>query len=101
MKGSVKMKKELIQKIIDKNGITNQLFIAVEECAELQQAISKCYRNKELIPTEVRENLIEEMADVMICLEQLKVIFHINEEALKCWIEAKENRLSTREGLKE
>lgn len=74
--------------------------LSEQECAELQQAISKCYRNKELIPTEVRENLIEEMADVMICLEQLKVIFHINEEELKCWIETKENRLLTREGLK-
>lgn len=63
------MRQKLIEKVIDKNGITNQLFIAVEECSELQQAISKCYRNKELIPTEVRENLIEEMADVMICLQ--------------------------------
>lgn len=95
------MDRLMIEKLVKKNGITNQLFIAVEECAELQQAISKCYRNKELIPAEVRENLIEEMADVMICLEQLKVIFHINEEELKYWIEAKENRLLTREGLKE
>ena len=95
------MRQKLIEKVIDKNGITNQLFIAVEECSELQQAISKCYRNKELIPTEVRENLIEEMADVMICLDQLKVIFHINEEELKYWIETKENRLIEREGLKE
>lgn len=94
------MEKKLVQKIIDKNGITNQLFIAVEECAELQQAISKCYRNKELIPTEVRENLIEEMADVMICLEQLQVIFHISDAEILCWKEAKENRLLTREGLK-
>ena len=89
----------MIEKLVKKNGITNQLFIAVEECAELQQAISKCYRNKELIPTEVRENLIEEMADVMICLEQLKVIFHVSEEELKFWIEAKENRLKNRENL--
>ena len=73
----------------------------MEECSELIQAISKCLRSKEMIPTETREHLIEEMADVMICLEQLKVIFHINEEELKCWIEAKENRLLTREGLKE
>lgn len=93
------MKKELVQKIIDKNGITNQLFIAVEECSELQQAISKCYTNQELIPTEVRENLIEEMADVKICLEQLKLIFHISDEELNCWIEAKENRLIKREGI--
>lgn len=94
------MDKELVKKIIDKNGITNQLFIAVEECAELQQAISKCYRNKELIPTEVRENLIEEMADVQICLEQLQVIFHISDAEILCWKEAKENRLKNRENLK-
>lgn len=83
-----------------KNGIKQQSMIAMEECAELIQAISKCLRSKEMIPTEVREHLIEEMADVMICLEQLKVIFHINEEELKCWIEAKENRLKNRENLK-
>lgn len=95
------MRQKSIEKVIDKNGITNQLFIAVEECAELQQAISKCYRNKELIPTEVRENLIEEMADVQICLEQLQVMFHISDTEILCWKEAKENRLLTREGLKE
>lgn len=90
-----------IEKLVKKNGIKNQSMIAMEECGELIQAISKCVRSKELIPTETREHLIEEMADVMICLEQLKVIFHINEEELKCWIEVKENRLLTREGLKE
>lgn len=93
------MEKKLVQKIIDKNGITNQLFIAVEECAELQQAISKCYRNKELIPTEVRENLIEEMADVMICLEQLMAMYSITDEELISWIERKELRLKKREGI--
>lgn len=95
------MRQKLIEKVIDKNGITNQLFIAVEECSELQQAISKCYRNKELIPTEVRENLIEEMADVMICLEQLQIMYYIDDEELYAIKQKKENRLITREGLKE
>lgn len=95
------MRQKLIEKVIDKNGITNQLFIAVEECAELQQAISKCYRNKELIPTEVRENLIEEMADVMICLQQLQYMYYIDDEELYAMKQKKENRLITREGLKE
>ena len=91
------MDKELVKKIIHKHGTVAQSMIAMEECSELIQAISKCLRSKEMIPIETREHLIEEMADVMICLEQLKVIFHINEEELKCWIEAKENRLLTRE----
>ena len=95
------MRQKLIEKVIDKNGITNQLFIAVEECAELQQAISKCYRNKELIPTEVRENLIEEMADVMICLQQLQYMYYIDDEELYAMKQKKENRLILREGLRE
>lgn len=95
------MRQKLIEKVIDKNGITNQLFIAVEECSELQQAISKCYRNKELIPTEVRENLIEEMADVMICLQQLQYMYYIDDEELYAIKQKKENRLIEREGLKE
>jgi hypothetical protein len=68
------MKKELIQKIIDKYGIQIQSNIAMEECAELIQAISKCLRSKEIVPMTVREHLIEEMADVSICLDQLKVM---------------------------
>lgn len=89
-----------IEKLVKKNGIRYQSGIAQEECAELIQAISKCLRSKEMIPTEVRENLIEEIADVMICLEQLKVIFHISDAEILCCKEAKENRLLTREGLK-
>lgn len=95
------MDKLEIEKLVKKNGIKNQSMIAMEECGELIQAISKCVRSKELIPTEVRENLIEEMADVQICLEQLQVIFHISDAEILCWKEAKENRLLTREGLKE
>ena len=39
------------------------------------------------------------MADVMICLEQLKVIFHISDDEIDCWKEAKELRLKKREGI--
>lgn len=90
-----------IEKLVKKNGIKHQSMIAMEECAELQQVISKCYRNKELIPTEVRENLIEEMADVMICLQQLQYMYYIDDEELYAMKQKKENRLITREGLKE
>lgn len=90
-----------IEKLVKKNGIKNQSMIAMEECAELIQAISKCLRSKDFPVEYERENLIEEMADVMICLEQLQVIFHISDAEILCWKEAKENRLITREGLKE
>ena len=93
------MKKELIKKIIDKNGITNQLFIAVEECAELIQAISKCLRSKDIVPILVREYLIEEMADVSICLEQLKVMYSIDDYEIESWKMMKEDRLMKRAEL--
>lgn len=93
------MDKELIKKVIDKNGTVTQSMIAMEECSELIQAISKCLRSKEMIPTETREHLIEEMADVMICLEQLMLMYSITDEELISWIERKELRLKKREGL--
>lgn len=80
--------------IIVKNGIRAQCTIAMEECAELIQAISKCVRYEtgdEFIPEERRENLIEEMADVLICMDQLKIMFSIDQEEIeKIKIEKKE-----------
>lgn len=93
------MDKELVKKIIDKNGTVTQSMIAMEECSELIQAISKCLRSKDLIPTETREHLIEEMADVTICLEQLMVMYSITFQELDAWIERKELRLKKREGI--
>lgn len=93
------MDKELVKKIIDKNGTVTQSMIAMEECSELIQAISKCLRSKEMVPTETREHLIEEMADVTICLEQLMVMYSITFQELDAWIERKELRLKKREGI--
>lgn len=93
------MDKKLVKKIIDKNGTVAQSMIAMEECSELIQAISKCLRSKEMVPTETREHLIEEMADVTICLEQLRVMYSITFQELDAWIERKELRLKKREGI--
>ena len=48
------------------------LTIAMEECAELIQAISKAKRGKL-----DRENLIEEIADVRLCITWIEKIFNI------------------------
>lgn len=94
------MDKELVKKIIHKHGTITQSTIAMEECSELIQAISKCLRSKEMIPTETREHLIEEMADVMICLQQLQYMYYIDDEELYAMKQYKEKRLIEREGLK-
>lgn len=88
-----------IQKLIKKNGIRYQSGIAQEECAELIQAISKCLRSKEAIPIKERMNLIEEMADVLICIQQLHIMYHVTDEELHAMKQYKEKRLIEREGL--
>ena len=85
-----------IQKLIKKNGIRYQSGIAQEECAELIQAISKCLRSKEAIPIKERMNLIEEMADVMICIQQLQIMYHVKDEELHAMKQYKEKRLIER-----
>lgn len=95
------MDKLKIEKLVKKNGIRFQSMIAQEECAELIQAISKCLRSKDFPVEYERENLIEEMADVMICLQQLQYMYYIDDEELYAMKQKKENRLIEREGLKE
>lgn len=94
------MDKLKIEKLVKKNGMRFQSMIAQEECAELIQAISKCLRSKDFPVEYERENLIEEMADVMICLQQLQYMYYIDDEELYAMKQKKENRLIEREGLR-
>lgn len=69
-------------KIIEHYGTASQLGIAMEECAELIQAISKMNRSTGFLPDsvkfwEAKTNLEEEMADVIVCINQLQKIFDI------------------------
>lgn len=88
------MKRKKIEKIFKKSievyGKEAQSRQAMEECAELVQAINKClrYPNKE----ECKDNLIEETADVEIMLYQLKEMFYINETEVHKWKEKKAKR---------
>lgn len=70
-----------------KDGCYN-LVIVMEELAELSQAISKVLRGKE-----DRTNLIEELADVSICIEYIKSICDINQDELDRAISVKAKRL--------
>ena len=73
----LKINKDVIEQVIKHYGVEEEQFICMEEMAELQQAISKCLRNKKN-----EENLIEEIADVLICIENLKMIHCIKEEEI-------------------
>lgn len=50
--------------------------VTIEECAELIQAISHKHRGR-------KHNIAEEIADVEIMLEQLKIINNCDEEVQK------------------
>ena len=58
------------KKLIQKFGEKIQIIVAIEELSELQKELCKYLRDK----TNIR-NISEEMADVEIMLEQLKLIF--------------------------
>ena len=63
-------------------GLDNRMTQATEELAELIQALCKYKRvqsgDKTVIATHIRYNIIEEIADVEICIEQLKHLLDIN-----------------------
>ena len=63
-------------------GASGQITVAIEEMAELQQALTKWLRfyrfggaGTELTITEIREHIREEIADVNIVLNQLELMF--------------------------
>ena len=78
----------VIKEVIECNGSAHQIGIALEELGELQHELFKCLREKG-----DRDHVIEEMADVEICLQELKEIFHITTEELHAMIARKVDRL--------
>ena len=84
-------------KILDKNlynqavntfGTPAQIIIAMEECSELIKELSKVLRGKCNV-----DNISEEIADVQIMIEQLKIIFN-NENPVNMWILNKNCRIA-------
>lgn len=72
-------------------GIDSQMMMAVEESSELMKAICKLRRNG--VTAETVNNLAEEIADMEIMLEQLKVMFYLF-EGVEEWKNYKLKRLS-------
>ena len=77
----------VVKKSIEHYGADLQTVVCMEECAELIQAVSKMKRGKDN-----RNNLIEEMADVMICIEILKQVYGISDNEIQDYVCQKQNR---------
>lgn len=87
---------EILNQTINKNGAAYQTSVAMEELAELIQAISKCKRYG--CRAEQRDNLIEEIADVKIIIMELMLIYGISASDVTDWQTQKMKRLEM--GLK-
>lgn len=92
-----------LERAIETYGEPHQLVVAMEECAELIQAISKIQRRwkgevsliKEMSNLKCLDNLSEEMADVYICFQQLLMMFK-NQDDVQMYIDQKISRLARR-----
>lgn len=78
----------IYERAIARNGSLLQCIVALEELSEAQKEVCKLLREQGS-----KERLAEEVADATIMLEQLRVIFGINEEVCG-YMDEKVQRLS-------
>ena len=90
-------RKAVYEQAIAEYGPMNQIIKAIEEMAELTKELCKLSVND---PKYSVEGIAEEIADVTIMLEQLRLIFHINAEVcavMDAKVKRLEGRLKSRE----
>lgn len=85
------MNKEILKQAIETYGDNAQLDMCVEEMSELTKEICKFKRG-----SINRNGIVEELADVTIMLEQLKIMFSVSERELNNVIDSKVDRLKER-----
>ena len=86
--------KDLYERNIRYHGTQQETTIAMEECSELIQAISKCKRYGCI--DKYRENLIEEIADVLIIINELQLIYDISDNDIENIKNTKMDRMDYR-----
>lgn len=87
---------EIIRSAIRKNGKAMQTVVAIEEMSELQKELTKYIRGQGS-----REHLKEEVADVLIMITQIQIMYVLPDEEINEIIDFKLNRLKERIGNKE
>lgn len=82
---------DVLSKAIDTYGKTPQTMMLFEEMAELQKEVCKAERG-----ADNNKSIAEEMADVYIMLEQIKMIYGVCETDVQYLINEKTRRLERR-----
>ena len=86
--------KDLYERNIKYHGIEQETTIAMEECSELIKAISKCKRYG--FVDKHCDNLIEEIADVLIIINELQLIYDISDNDIENIKNTKMDRMDYR-----
>lgn len=83
----------ILEEVIAHYGEQIEQTVCMEECAELVQSISKAIRGKI-----DKDNMTEEIADVLLCIEMLKTIHSITDAEISQYIKEKQQRMLKRIG---
>lgn len=84
-------RREVYLAAIDHYGTENQIRKAIEEMAELTKEICKLYPGGGT----TRDRMVDEIADVTIMMEQLRILFNVNSDVQER-IDFKVSRLADR-----
>lgn len=79
------------QRVIEKYGKEKQTVIAMEEMAELTKELSKSLRG-----ADNRQQILEEVADVEICLSEIRLMHNIQLNELAAMMDEKLKRTEER-----
>lgn len=73
-------------RIVNNYGVKAQIPVWIEEMSELTKVLCKWFRKYDKLDGDINSQLLndmkEEIADVVICLDQLKYILQFNEDEL-------------------
>lgn len=86
------MDREKLTTIIEHYGVENQILKTCEELTELQAELLKGHNKHNSFAKFRVDDIQNEMADVLIMLEQLKIIFNIDDFSIDYGISYKINR---------
>ena len=94
MKDKMEEYSAILEENIKAHGVNEETVIAMEECAELIQAISKVRRYG--FGGQHKDNLIEEIADVDIVITELMMMFDISQDEFYNVLDRKIKRIKNR-----
>ena len=85
-------------KVIARYGADAQAMVHMEEAAELIQAVSKMRRaaNAGKDDEAARYNLVEEIADCLVCMKQMQEIYDIPDHDIQIMVDKKCRRQEAR-----